>query len=476
MPFASEADRQQRRAQIAQLRDVPPEALAALGEAAVVPAFQRAYAHIPAYQQLVKQHGEGCNPTEVTTIAEFLRTAPLLDKHNTFAAFPIHQLCIGGSLDEVRSLLTSSGHGGVFSFGVNTVTNISISTKTIDMVLQYFVDVDERSTLLINCLPMGVRFNTSTAVIAETSVHDGMVYGIINKFAADFDQIVLFGENSFIKKIIEDGSEYHNIDWIKLRVHLCIGEEPVAENYRSYIGASIGIKDFCDANDKLIVSSMGVGELGLNLFHETRDTIRIRRLAHRDPALRVALFGEAASRVCPMLFVYYPTRCYIEAASQREDPVDLAITMLGDDLKIQLPRYRPGDVGQVLTYRDVVATLARFGHAIEPDLKLPFVAVFGRSEMRDGPLCPEAVKEAIYADGRLARLFTGNFKLLSDGDAGRLLLQLREQKTAPPHAVDLLLDLLKVYSDALPQIEILPYAGFPYSMGLDYERKFRYRE
>ena len=188
-----------------------------------------------------------------------------------------------------------------------------------------------------------------------------------------------------------------------MRVHLCIGEETASENYRSYIGGLIGIKNFSDANDKIIISSMGVGELGLNIFHETRETIQIRRLAQSDPRLRVALFGEAARHVCPMFFVYYPPRCYVEAPGQGQEPAELAVTMLSEELKILLPRFRPGDIGQILTYREVVSTLAQFGHPIEPDLKLPFVAVFGRGSRLGTPhepLYPEAVKEAIYAEPR----------------------------------------------------------------------------
>lgn len=476
-PFVSEAEKEERRELIAQLRNAPPEALVEMGNQAVVPAFQRAYAHVPAYRQLVDQHGVLRDPAEVTTISEFLRATPLLDKHNTFAAYPIRELCVGGKLDGVRSVLTSSGHSGVFSFGVNNVDNIEHSAKSIDMVLQYFVGVDERSTLLINCLPMGVRFNTGAAVVAETSVHDGMVYALVKKFSGDFDQTVLFGENSFIKKIIEDGTEYHGIDWSGIRVHLCIGEEPVSENYRSYIGKLIGVTNFSDVNDKIIISSMGVGELGLNIFHETRETIQIWRLAQSHPDLRVALFGEAARHVCPMFFVYYPPRCYIEAPRHGQDPGELAITMLSEDLKIQLPRFRPGDIGQVLTYREVVSTLAWFGHPIEPDLKLPFVVVFGRGsrlETRQGPLYPEAFKEALYAEPSLARLFTGNFRMLPDGDAGQVLLQLRKDKVAAADTADRLLAHLTSYSEARPRITILPYDAFPYSMGVDYERKFQY--
>jgi phenylacetate-CoA ligase len=476
-PLASEPEKQERRQLIEELRGARSEDLVEFGRQAIVPAFLRAYACVPAYRQIVDRHGGLRDAADVMTIPQFLQVAPLLDKHNTFAAYPIRELCLNGNLDSVRSILTSSGHSGVHSFGVNTVTNIEHSAKSIDILLQYFIGADEHSTLLINCLPMGVRFNTAAAVVAETSVHDGMVYALIKRFSADFEQIVLFGENSFIKKIIEDGAESHGIDWRKIRIHLCIGEETAAENYRSYIGELIGIKEFPDPNGQIIISSWGAGELGLNIFHETHETILIRRLAHRDAALRVALFGPAARHFCPMFFVYYPPRCYVEAPGQGDEPGELAITMLSEDLKIQLPRFRPGDIGQILTYRGVVSTLARFGYAIEPDLKLPFVAVFGRGsrlETRQGPLYPEAVKEAIYADPSLAQLFTGNFRLVSDDDLGQALFQLRPDKMANGDAADRLLSQLALYSDARPRITILPYGCFPYSMNLDYERKFQY--
>src|SRR5205814_667277 len=109
----------------------------------------------------------------------------------------------------------------------------------------------------------------------------------------------------------EDGAEHHGIDWPSLPVNLITGEEGIAENYRDYIAGLIGIEDPSRKDGKLIMSSMGVAELDLNIFHETADTIAIRRLAHRDPALRRALFGDTAT-VCPMLFVYYPHRCHVE--------------------------------------------------------------------------------------------------------------------------------------------------------------------
>jgi phenylacetate-CoA ligase len=364
---------------------------------------------------------------------------------------------------------------GVFSFGVNTADNLSRSAKSIDLGLQYLFDIDEKSTLLINCLPMGVKVNTRATVLAETSVREDMVFAVVKKFAPEFDQIILVGEGSFIKKIIEDGAELHEIDWRALRVHVVTGEEGIAENYRTYIGSELGVDDFDAPDSRIIGSSMGVAELDLNIFHETRETIRIRRLAHGDAELRRRLFGTAVPW-CPMLFVYYPHRCYVEELAIESGHSELLMSMLSEEMKIPLLRYRSGDHGRVIPYAAMVDLLKGCGYPIEPDLRLPFVAVSGRDRAANTPsgkLFPEAVKEALYRDCAIARVITGNFRI-TGGGRGELHVQLRQDKHAPPDAESLLLDALAQYSDVQPEIRFYPTGDFPYNMSIDFERKFAY--
>ena len=475
-PFATEAEKQERREMIGLLRGTPPEQLAADGERATIEAFQRTLRSVPAYRKMVAETAGGV-PQAVGDLDAFKRHAPLLDKHNTFAARNVRELCVGGTIEGVRSILTSSGHSGVFSFGVNTAENLARSAQSIDMGLQYIFGIDEHSTLLINALPMGVKVHTRGTVLAETSVRDDMVYALVKQFAAEFDQIAIVGEASFLKKIIEDGAELHGIDWPRLRVNLITGEEGIAENYRDYIGRLIGIADPSRPGEKYIISSMGVAELDLNIFHETLDTIVIRRLAHRDPALRRALFGSAA-RVCPMLFAYYPHRCFVETLADDEEPSELVISMLSEQMKIPLLRYRSGDIGRVFRYGEMVELLKSFGHAIAPDLKLPFVAVYGRGHrvaVGAGSLFPEEVKEAIYADHAIAAALTGNFRIAKTaGDGVDIALQLRKDKRPPADAAEQLSIHLAAYNPLKPAIRFISYGEFPYAMEIDYERKFRY--
>jgi phenylacetate-CoA ligase len=468
-------ERRERQEIIRALRHTPPERIEADGQLLALEAFQRVAQTVPAYAQaLADAH---VDPRSVDSIETFVAKAPLLDKHNTFGAHPISALCVDGNLEGLRSLLTSSGHSGVFSFGVNTRENVLRSARSIDAVLQYLFNVDERRTLFINCLPMGVKVHTNATVLAETSVRDDMVYAVVKKFAAGFDQIVMVGEGSFIKKIVEDGAERHGIDWRKLTVHVITGEEGIAENYRTYLAELLGIDDIDNPADKFVGSSMGVAELDLNIFHETREAVRIRRLAHANPALRQSLFGNKV-RFCPMFFVRYPHRCYVEAIDVGREHEELVISMLSPEMKLPLLRYRSGDFGRLFSYAQVVGTLAAHGVDVAPDLKLPFIAVYGRGHAlahNGGKIFPEAVKEALYVHHDIAASITGNMRLWHDNGEARLDVQLREQHKSAPAAEDRLMGAIGEYSDTLPDvIAFHPYAAFPYNMNVDWERKFAY--
>ncbi|MDB5989731.1 MAG: hypothetical protein JWQ10_1134 [Herbaspirillum sp.] len=473
-PFASESDKEERREMLGFLRNTSPAQMAEMAIEAAIAAFQRAAKRVPAYRELLTE--AGVDYQEITNIEAFVKYAPLLNKDNTFVRFSIHELCLDGNLDGVRSMLTSSGYSGKFCFGVNTADNLARSSKSIDLGLQYIFDVDNRSTLLINGLPMGVKVNTKATVLAETSVRDDMIYALVKKFAPEFEQIIIVGEGSFIKKVIEDGQEYHGIDWKALRVHIITGEEGIAENYRTYIGDIIGA-DFDDPNGKIVMSSMGVAELDLNIFHETRETVSIRRMAHADPDFRAKLFGPNTGGCCPMFFIYYPHRCLVEELPATDEYNELVISMLSEEMKIPLLRYRSGDYGKIFTYSEVSDILQKTKNPRQPDLKLPFVAVSGRGKFlptAQGKLYPEAVKEAIYADPRFAVLLTGNFHLSNDDGAALIEFQLRKEHNIYPGAAEQFLAHLRDYSEAKPRVVFHEYSTFQYAMEIDWERKFNY--
>ena len=127
-----------------------------------------------------------------------------------------------------------------------------------------------------------------------------------------------------------------------------------------------------------MTSSMGAGELGLNLFHETPETIRIIRRAYKDRALREALFGEGIPHT-PHFFVYYATRSFIEEIAVPGWPGgDLAVSHTALDLPLPLRRYRTRDLVRLIPYRRLEEILRRDA----PDLPLPVAAHAARQRAR----------------------------------------------------------------------------------------------
>lgn len=148
-----------------QLVRTSPEKLLKLAEKKVLAAFRRAAQFSPAYQILLNE-----NATEIgniTTVAEFTEHCPILEKTNTFKRFSVDQLMASDiQLDQLASVLTSSGHGANgFALGLSTRKQLKSAAAEIDFGLELAFDIDRYSTLLINCLPMGVTFQSEAALI-----------------------------------------------------------------------------------------------------------------------------------------------------------------------------------------------------------------------------------------------------------------------------------------------------------------------
>lgn len=472
--LAARFDKYERRKLIGLLKSVDPDTLIKLSEKNVLSAFRRAAKRSPSYRKLLALRQ--IDPDSIKDIKDFIGRAPFLDKKNTFQDNEILDLCLDGNLNEVKSLLTSSGHSGIFSFGVNTLENLRTSSKSIDLGLHYTFNIDDKKSLLINCLPMGVKVNTSLT-IAETSTREDMVWAVVKKFSHLFEQTIMVAEGSFLKKIIEDGKDLQGINWKKGRFHLITGEEGIAENYRTYMADLMGMDPDNPSNSGIIGSSMGVAELDLNIFHETSDTVKLRRLAHKDQRFREALFGEGTN-ICPMLFVYYPHRTYVEEIPAEFGQNHIVISMLSKQMKIPLLRYKTGDLGRIIPYNKLKSVLSSLGlEALTPELKLPLIAIFGRGnsvKAGNAPLFPEEVKEALYYDFDVASRVTGAFKLIAQGSSVNISIQLRKEKQCGETIKEKFASAMRRYTGAAFNTDFYAYNTFPYFMEIDYERKFSY--
>lgn len=462
----------ERRKTLKILTTTDSEKIVAYGEKQLLKAFQRAAQRVPAYKDILKK--AGCSPEKVTSIAAFKSMVPLLTKEDVFPKYSIQDICLDGSIDRIRSGMSSSGFSGVYSFGINTEENHRNAVKAIDTALDYIFDISKKKTLFINSLPMGVRVPTSLPV-ADTSIRWDMALAIFRKFSPCFEQIIILSDPHFLKKILEDGAE-QGIDWRRENVHLITGEDWIPETFRSYLGSILGT-DWEKMDRGLIGGTMGVAELDLNLFHESRDSIRIQRAALIDSRLRYALYGHGCD-VQPTLFHYYPHRTFLEVVESGDGSPELVVSMLSDALLIPLIRYNVKDVARIYPYNQIKTILNDCGYGqLCPKLKLPMLSVGGRKNralsIDNVSIAPEAVKQGIYADFAVAATTTGYFRLSNDYDALLIEVQLRKGITPSPEHEAGYRNAISAYVKAPFQLKIYTYQSFPYSMDLDYERKFK---
>ena len=436
----------------------------------VISAFGKAADEVPAYQQILVE--ADIDPDMIKTMDDFCSKVPVLDKPLTFGRFPVAQLCRGGNLGRPDGVLSSSGHSGKFAFGIYDGAAAQGEIEQIDNALDLLFQVRSKPTLLINCLPMGVQVPTRACTLAQVSVRPDMATVLVKQLGQHYEQIILVGEAAFIKHVLELGRS-QGIDWHKILVHVAVGEEPLAENARKYLGNILG-SDVFRPESGIIGSSMGIAEVGLNLFFEFPELIMLRRMLHETPQIRKAIFPDSAACL-PMLFTYDPERIFIEITAKSE----LVITTLDANRTLPLIRYRTGDLAQIINPDELVPLIPHLQEKAGALSQLPLIAVAGRGEaIRSGaaPVFPEEVKEGIYHDPELAAKTTANFRLRSGPERGILRIQLSPGVPDEPELSPRFAEAVSNYVAPPLEVKCQTYEAFGAGMTLDYERKFTYIE
>lgn len=405
-----------------------------------------------------------------------LDTLPILDKKSLFGRFGLEDLIRDGfSTDDIASVLTSSGHGGTeFAFGLSNRKQMRTSPEMIDFGLDLAFETDRYSSLLINCLPMGVSFQSNTVCIANVSVREDMALAIVAKAGHFFQQIILVGDPLFLKKLADYADE-KNFDWRQYRVHLVIGEETFSESFRFYLYKKFRINPDTEFGGS-IISSMGVAELGLNLFTETQATVALRKKISESRESLEQLFGCAVSNdQIPTFFIYSPLRTYIEILNPNEAGIgDLVVTMLDAEAMVPMIRYRTGDRA-ALVDAGQISQIIESTSSREKNLPLPVIALFGR-EKDTLPLSAhvDQFKEALYRDFLLAQELSGAFRLSFVEDLFVWEVQLKKAALIDvERAAAQLATALPMLSGKI-KVHCFSYEKFPYGQTIDYERKFNY--
>lgn len=467
-------DKLVRRWQLKAMEHIDTAALVQAGNRRLLERFQRVARDVPAYAALLKTRG--ILAEKIRTPADVQALCPILDKQDVFGSVPIEQLCVGGRLGPLAGVLTSSGQGGRFAFGLSTHRQNKRAAKAIELAMEYAFGTDRCRTLLINALPMGVRFSCSTVTVAETSVREDMVCALVEQFSPSYDQTVLVTDPLFCKRIL-DYSRATGLEWERFKIHVILGEETFGEAFRHYVASRLG-QDPERWTRGFVGSSMGVGELGLNLFFETRETVRIRQLAYRRRDVLSPALGDWPGRVPPLVFVYNPMRIFVEIIEPDVNGFGaLALSTLDPSLMLPLIRYRTGDRARLVSNAEIARALQSAGQNSIAIPKLPMIAVAGREKdvLPDGRTLLD-IKDALYARTDLADGLSGAFRVETQGSGLCLHLQMREGAKGRQNniAEGIAACIPHPASGPPDRIELWTYDAFPFGRCLDYERKFNY--
>lgn len=408
---------------------------------------------------------------QIQSIRDFQRLVPILDKQSWFGR-KFSEICAADRLCDVGAFYSSSGQTGFFSLGTETRSEQKKAALFLEFAFQRMFSALEKKTLLINCLPMGVRTNTKTIPVAETSVREDVVIALVKKVAGEFEQIILLGEHLFLKHVVEQGI-VAGVDWKGLCVHAVTGAEFVPEGFRTYLADLMGI-DLANSETGSVTINFGLSEISPSIGHENWHTIQIRRLAYDNSEFAKRLFG-VAQVFHPVILQYNPAQFFLETITHTSDRSELVVTVLDTERCIPIIRYNTSDHAKTITHTELSVVLKEFGRMdLIPPVRLPGLMMWGKArgfQHRAGAVFPEQVKEAIYTDARVAGALTGNFRIVEGDPAPIIRFQLRQGFHLSDELRGVLESACRLMTGLGVGVVLDTYERFPHGMRHDFERK-----
>ncbi len=449
------------------LRNSPPEKFEAASIKKLLKTFHRSIKISPAYRDILQNHK--LQTADIKNIRDFTSRVPVLNKENYFNHYTYSEL-LGENQDRMKSAMSSSGFSGNFAFGFSSERALKSGRSGVDTTLDYWFDISNRKTFIINCAPMGVHVETSLP-LAETSVRSDMALSLLKKVSPEYDQTILVGDPHFLKKLIEEGDE-QKIDWKKLQVSIITAQDWLPETLRTYLANRLGI-DIDNHDSRGIYATMGMTELGLNVFHESKYTVAIRRKIIHDEKLRKILV-HSNQATSPYFFHYYPFRTYIES-HKTEDQEELLFSVVDKQSILPVIRYLTGDLGKVFAYKNLSEILSDGYPQFIPDLKLPIAIMSGRTKSKiksaSGDLYIEDIKEKLYSDFLVTSSITGLLRIKPHEKRIQLSIHLKNKIQKNKSLEMKIYHLMNDHFSNEIEVKLFNYNEFLDGLELNYEKK-----
>ena len=302
---------------------------------------------------------------------------------------------------EVRAIIPSSGTSAT-TLGLSFLGEEDLGrlAHLMERYLDETFGTSRSRTVVVSLLPGGVRVPTLQTLSVYVGLRPDLAHGMLERFFAEFDQVVLVGEPLYAKHLLEY-LHRRGVALRRERIHLVLGGDYLPENLRDYLAWLLGLRLHPAAPDpQLILSTFGVGEVGLHLLFETPRTVALRRFLRDRPRLVARLCGMHLASV-PMFFEHDPSRVFVETEAGR-----LVFTMLEDRLQPVI-RYDSGDWGGRVSSHALREWLPAELHGLLPPEGQDLVWMYGRVAVhwaRSAKITAPRVQEALFAPAR--RLFS----------------------------------------------------------------------
>lgn len=420
-----------------------------------ITSFQHAASTMPFYTKILGDRG--IDPNKIKTEEDFCNNVPVLTKEDIFPRYPVTDLCQNGKLDDCVSAIVSSGTSGVFSYGLLTTYDVELQKKTLDSMFDMFFDAVNNPPVIINALPMGVSFVSSYPVI-PTSVRSDIVLKVIKTFTEAGKQIVIISDPHFLKKMLEEGVE-EGVSWNTIDISCIIGGTGFSDSFTQYLLNLLNSGERKEQKNR-IFGTMGITEIGLNIFGGTPDLISFRHIIQKKEGAVERIFGNPNLKVCPELMYFMSEKIHIEIINPDKFGVgDIVLSHLDTKLKTILIRYNTKDKGKFIDTPELEGEIGA-----KASLPFPIVAIFGRenSSAMD-TVTPEAIKEIIFSNPIFASQITGHFIIIKTGDVNGVKIQMKKGAADVP-------------APNIPGVETvcIKYSDFPKDVELNYENKWKH--
>ncbi len=429
----------------------------------LIKSFKRAASKIPAYKKILDKNN--INPEHINNLTDFYEKIPIIEKKEIFEKFSIDELFIDKNIENIKTAIASSGFTNSYAFDIIFKQDIKEIRKMVDKYIEILFNAKEKKIMIINANPMGVTFYSSYPII-NTSVRSDLIITFIKIFKQKFDEFIIIGDPHFLKKAVEDIKQNLNIK--NTKISLVMGGDWFSNSLTEYLMEQLNL-NFENPEKGQIRLTMGLTELGLNLFFDSPKLSKLRSTLQQNKELRYKFLGKDIETV-PELTYFDPKRIFVEIINQDKNNFgEIVISILNQEAKIPLFRYNSKDIGKMLD-------LNKINKIIKPELALPILAIYGRKKSfeKKNNISIADIKQALYKDYEIAKNITGYFKLKNNYK--KIELQLKPYKNLNQKQISkikqIIQENIRELTNQKINIEIYDYSNFPYAMSLDYERKF----